>query len=76
MTITSIQKVIKVGSSLAVTIPAKDAKYYGIKAGDDLEVRMKRPKAETDIDHSAAVVDMTQKLIARHQKALDNLSQR
>ena len=33
-TITSVQKVIKVGSSLAVTIPAKDAQFLGIKAGD------------------------------------------
>jgi antitoxin component of MazEF toxin-antitoxin module len=34
MTIKSIQKVIKVGDSLAVTIPAKAVKYLDIKSGD------------------------------------------
>jgi hypothetical protein len=32
--IDSIQKIIKVGDSLAVTIPAKDAKILGFHAGD------------------------------------------
>lgn len=75
-TITSIQKVIKVGSSLAVTIPAKDAKHYGIEAGDDLEMTLRRPTTKVSEAHSAEVVDLTQKLIARHRQALKNLSQR
>ncbi len=74
MTIKSVQKVIKVGSSLAVTIPANDARYYGIKAGEELEVSFKLP-TEAD-DQTVKVVELTQKLIARHQKALQNLSQR
>lgn len=36
MKIQGIQKVIKVGDSLAVTIPAKDAKALGIHAGDSV----------------------------------------
>ncbi len=36
MKIQSIQKVIKVGDSLAVTIPAKDARALGITAGDNV----------------------------------------
>jgi antitoxin component of MazEF toxin-antitoxin module len=44
MTIKSIQKVIKVGDSLAVTIPAKDAKFNHIKAGEVVEVDIKRPQ--------------------------------
>lgn len=36
MTIKSIQKVIKVGSSLAVTIPARDARSMGIEAGKEV----------------------------------------
>lgn len=36
MKITSIQKVIKVGSSLAVTIPANDAKVAGLTAGSNV----------------------------------------
>ena len=74
MKIKSIQKVIKVGSSLAVTIPAKDARYNNVKAGEDLEISLSRPN--TPAQHSAEVVELTQKLIARHKKALENLSQR
>lgn len=74
MKIRSIQKVIKVGDSLAVTIPARDARHYGIKAGEELEIIAKRP-AELD-DHTVEVVELAQKLIARHKKALKNLSQR
>lgn len=74
MTIRSIQKVIKVGSSLAVTIPAKDAKYLHIQPGDELEVEYKVPQA---VDaQKVELVELTQKLIARHEAALKNLSQR
>lgn len=76
MKITSIQKVIKVGSSLAVTIPAKDAKYYAIHAGENLEVILNRPTQSVADGHTLALVELTQKLITRHDKALKNLSQR
>jgi len=75
MKIKSIQKVIKVGSSLAVTIPAKDAQHYGIQAGENIEVQLQRIEARVD-DHKTEVVALTQQLIERHQKALDNLCQR
>lgn len=34
MKITGTQKVIKAGTSLAITIPAKEARHYGIVAGN------------------------------------------
>ena len=74
MTIKSIQKVIKVGDSLAVTIPAKDARFNKIKVGDLLEVDLKRPAMPSQ--HKVEVVELTQKLISRHKEALKNLSQR
>jgi bifunctional DNA-binding transcriptional regulator/antitoxin component of YhaV-PrlF toxin-antitoxin module len=73
MKITSVQKVIKVGSSLAVTIPAKDAEYSGVKAGDLLEVTYEKSAPDA---HQVEVVELTQKLIKRHKRALKNLSQR
>ena len=76
MTIKSIQKVIKVGSSLAVTIPAKDAKFYGLQPGDTLEFSWKRPEGESAKNHAEEVVALTQQLIKRHQNALDNLRDR
>lgn len=73
MTITTTQKVIKVGDSLAVTIPAKDVRRLGLAKGDELKVQFE--KLATD-GHKVEVVELTQKLIKRHKKALDNLSQR
>lgn len=74
MTIRSIQKVIKVGSSLAVTIPANDARHLGIEQGDELAVSFEKSPAVKE--HEVEIVELTQKLIKRHKKALDNLSQR
>lgn len=38
MKISSTQKVIKVGSSLAVTIPAKEAKASNLKVGSEVNI--------------------------------------
>lgn len=71
---TSVQKVIKIGDSLGVTIPARDVNSLKLKIGENLNLSYwKSPKAPS---HKVEVVELTQKLIKRHQKALDNLSQR
>lgn len=44
MTITTIQKVIKIGSSRGVTLPARDLRALGIRDGD--EVRLMVEKVE------------------------------
>ncbi len=74
MTITSIQKVIKVGDSLAVTIPAKEARRLDVRQGDELTVSYQ--KNQDANQHKVEVVELTQKLIARHDQALKNLNQR
>lgn len=38
MTITTIQKVINIGSSKGVTIPAKDLKALGVTAGSRIKI--------------------------------------
>ena len=38
MTIKTTQKVIKIGTSVGVTIPAKDLKRAGINPGDEVEI--------------------------------------
>jgi antitoxin component of MazEF toxin-antitoxin module len=73
MNITTTQKIIKVGDSLAVTIPAKDVRRLGVTNGDELKVSFEKPQID---NHKVEVVELTQKLIKRHKKALDNLSQR
>jgi bifunctional DNA-binding transcriptional regulator/antitoxin component of YhaV-PrlF toxin-antitoxin module len=75
MTITATQKIIKVGSSGAVTIPAKDMKRMGVSFGDELKLSFEPVKSKPD-EHTLEVVGLTQKLIKRHDKALKNLSQR
>lgn len=70
--IQSTQKIIKVGSSAAVIIPAKDLKREGLKIGDELVI-----KAEAAVDNNKVeLVALTQRLIKRHEQALKNLSQR
>ncbi|MBP7018404.1 hypothetical protein KBB17_02790 [Candidatus Saccharibacteria bacterium] len=74
--IKSIQKVIKVGSSVAVTIPAKDVKRLGVMVGDEINVTFE-PVASKSVDaDKLELVQMTQKLIKRHKQALDSLNQR
>jgi len=74
MIIKSIQKVIKVGDSLAVTLPAKEARRLKINYGD--EVKVSYEKSQTNESHQTEIVELTQKLIKRHKQALKNLSQR
>jgi len=74
MTVTTTKKVIKIGSSAGVTIPAEDLKRMGVTFGDELKVSFE--PADTPDKHTVEVVEMTQKLIKRHKKALISLNQR
>ncbi len=42
----SKQKIIRTGNSLAVTVPSDFAKSVGIKAGEEVKVRISPEKAE------------------------------
>ncbi len=72
--IQSIQKVIKIGSSGGVTIPAKEMKRQNIKFGDEVKITI----VPTNVINgdNVELVKLTQKLIKRHEQALKNLSQR
>lgn len=74
--IKSIQKVIKVGSSAAVTIPSKDVKRLGISFGDEIKVSFEVIKKVATDPEKVELIKVTQQLIERHKKALENLSQR
>lgn len=74
MTVTTTKKVIRIGSSAGVTIPAEDLKRMGVTFGDELKISYE-PAKKPD-QHTLEVVEMTQKLIKRHKQALKNLSQR
>jgi antitoxin component of MazEF toxin-antitoxin module len=74
MTVTTYQKAIKVGTSAAVTIPAKEWKRMGLQFGDEIKVTFE--SVEKIDQDKVEFVALTQKLIKRHEKALKNLAQR
>lgn len=68
MKITSTQKVIKVGSSNAVTIPAKDLRRLGVKTGDSLDITFEKSKT--------SIVDEYANFKKVYSETLKNLSDR
>lgn len=68
------QKIIQIGSSAGVTIPKKQLTELGLSIGDEVKIKIE-PAAQPPVD-KVELVALTQKLIKRHQTALDNLSQR
>lgn len=69
-----VQKIIKIGSSAGVTIPKKQLQDLGLSVGDEVKIKIE-PITQTPAD-KLELVALTQKLIKRHQAALDSLSQR
>lgn len=74
MTITTTQKIIKIGTSQGVTLPAKELKALGVKPGDEVRVSFEVAKKPTK--DQVEFVELTQKLIHRHERALKNLADR
>ncbi len=71
-TIESVQKIIKVGDSIAVTIPAKEAKALGFKPG-----KLVRSRHEEILETDGAGVDEEyKKFTKQYGSALKNLSDR
>lgn len=73
MTITTIQKIIKIGSSQGVTIPAKDLKALGVRAGDELEI-VARSKTQHPTDTEA--IETANALLERFDSDFKNLADR
>ncbi len=73
MTITTTQKVIKIGTSQGVTLPAKQLKQLGVKPGDELEVTVRR-KVATARDED--VTKTASDLLRRYKQDFHNLAGR
>lgn len=71
--IQSIQKVIKIGSSGGVTIPAKDLKRHKIVIGDEVEVIV-RPVRISKTD--ARVLKTAKKILNDYKQDFKNLANR
>ncbi len=75
------QKVLKVGSSAAVTIPKKSLEELGLKIGDQVRVEIDRRKGKVVIEPVGKVVDRelldwTSKFIGRYKPALEALAKK
>lgn len=72
--IQSIQKVIKIGSSGGVTIPAKELKRQNIAFGDEVEVIVRPLRATTGEDQK--VLDAAKSIIDQYKQDFDHLTNR
>lgn len=72
--IQSTQKVIKIGSSGGVTIPAKELKRQNIKFGDEVEIIV-RPIRASGIEDQK-VVKAAQSILDSYRSDFKNLASR
>ncbi|MFZ2494322.1 MAG: hypothetical protein WAW60_00925 [Candidatus Saccharimonadales bacterium] len=73
MTITTTQKIIKIGTSRGVTIPAKDLKALNADTGEELELIVRKKTAQTD---STDVLKTANSLLDRYNQDFSNLANR
>lgn len=75
----TLQKAIRIGSSIAVVIPKKSLKSLGIKAGTPLALDIDEQKRRFVVSHPAFVanaelLDWTDRFIKRYRGALEALA--
>jgi len=75
------QKVLKVGTSAAVTIPKESLKELGLKVGDSVDVRVdKKGKAfiveVKQFARDSEIENWTRKFISRYRPALEALAKK
>ena len=73
MTITTIQKVIKIGSSRGVTLPARQLRALGVHDGDEIEVAIRKRTVAVDGDK---VLKVANSLLRRYKEDFSHLAKR
>lgn len=73
MTFTTTQKIIKIGSSRGVTLPARELKKLDVQPGDILELVVRKRSAVADT-HTA--VKTAETLLDRYKDDFQNLASR
>ena len=73
MVITTIQKVIKIGSSRGVTLPAKQLRVLGVRDGDEIEVTIRKRTVAADSDK---VLKVANSLLERYKEDFSHLAKR
>ena len=69
------QKLIKIGTSSGVTIPAKELARDDINVGDQLEVTIKKV-AQTKSTEDSEVLAAAKKILERYKQDFENLAKR
>lgn len=72
MIMTTIQKIIKIGSSKGVTLPAKQLKQLGVGVGDEVELVVRK---KNTADHSD-VIATASRILDRYEEDFKNLAAR
>lgn len=72
--IQSIQKIIKIGTSGGVTIPAKELKRQNIAFGDEVEVIV-RPLHKVNAEDQK-VIEAAKAILKDYKKDFENLAKR
>lgn len=73
--IRSIQKIVGIGSSDGVTLPAKELKRANLKRGDEVEVTVK-PIHQQANNEDQVVIDTAKKILKDYQTDFQKLAQR
>lgn len=73
--IQSVQKVIKIGSSGGVTIPAKEMKRQNIRFGDEVEVIV-RPVNKAVNKEDQHIIDAAKQVLKEYKQDFKNLADR
>lgn len=75
-----IQKLLRVGSSAAVTIPKKSLKELGLEIGDEVRVDVDTANERVTISPSpkrqAEIIGWTNSFIEKYQPALEALAKK
>ena len=69
-----VQKVIRIGSSLGITLPTKELKRQNIELGDDIEVTIRRVRPDNDQDQ--AVRDAAKQILRDYHDDFEHLADR
>lgn len=69
-----VQKVIKIGDSLGVTIPKKEARELSLVAGDEVEVSVRKKSSKFD-RHEQLLKDL-EEFMRTYDQDLKNLARR
>lgn len=72
--IQGIRKIIKIGSSVGVTVPGKELKRQKIAHGDEVEVIVRPLHNPTNEDKE--VIASAKKILTDYKQDFDNLSKR